>query len=366
MTMKTLINAILTAGLIGSGAVLFATSASAQTSATLTHGHLSLTTPNGDQSVKVEVGPGVGQARVFGFPGLTDGAEYPGVTGITVITGDGQDLVELDIDAAQSLDVNIDTQGGTGEAKVVWDILPGVLSADASVTLAATGGVMSKATIEILSDAPSATVSIDTGTAQEVTGKIVSSNLSDLLKIALTSAAQKSSFDIESAALTLDLDVAGGLTALANEMKYTFTQTVPADIAVNWNLLTSAADDKIEAKLSAPGSTIVQRGLIRTGSGNDMALIESEGFSTVFGQTVNGGAGDDELSIVTKGRYQASTTLQTRMVGGTGNDKLMLTTDTGIFGAGEGIPELYPVINCGSGIDQYHAFGQIISCENRL
>ena len=83
-------------------------------------------------------------------------------------------------------------------------------------------------------------------------------------------------------------------------MKYTFAQTVSANIAVNWNLLTGAVDDKIEAKLSAPNSTIIQRGLIRTGSGNDSVLIESEGFSTVFGQTVNGGAGDDELSIITK------------------------------------------------------------------
>jgi hypothetical protein len=225
---------------------------------------------------------------------------------------------------------------------------------------------MPKATIEVVSEAPSASVSIDTGAAQEVAGKVVSPNASDFLKVALASAARKSSFDVTSAASMLELDVAGGLTTAQTEMKYDIAQTLTANIAVNWSLLTGAADDKIEAKLSAPGSTIVQRGLIRTGGGNDFALIESEGFSTVFGQTLDGGAGADELSIVTKGRYQASTTLRTRMVGGAGDDKLVLTTDTGIFGAGQGVPELFPVINCGDGIDQYNAFGQIISCESRL
>jgi hypothetical protein len=366
ITMKTLLGSVLALGVISSGAVLFAPSASAQTIATLSNGHLSLTTPNGDQSVKVEVGPSASQVRVFGFPGLTDGAPYFGVTGVTVTTGNGQDFVEFDIDAPQGLDVNIDTRGGQGEAKILWDILPGLESADASVTLASTGGLMPKATIEVVSEAPSASVSIDTGAAQEVAGKVVSPNASDFLKVALASAARKSSFDVTSAASMLELDVAGGLTTAQTEMKYDIAQTLTANIAVNWSLLTGAADDKIEAKLSAPGSTIVQRGLIRTGGGNDFALIESEGFSTVFGQTLDGGAGADELSIVTKGRYQASTTLRTRMVGGAGDDKLVLTTDTGIFGAGQGVPELFPVINCGDGIDQYNAFGQIISCESRL
>jgi hypothetical protein len=364
--MKTLLGSVLALGVIGSGTALFATSASAQTVATLSNGHLSLTTPDGDQNVKVEVGPGAGQVRVFGFSGLTDGAPYFGVTGVTVTTGNGQDFVEFDIDAPQGLDVSIDTRGGEGEAKILWDILPGLESADASVTLTSTGGSMPKATIEVVSEAPNASVSIDTGAAEEVAGKVVSPNASDFLKVALASAARKSSFDVTSAASMLELDVAGGLTTAPTEMKYAIAQTLTANIAVNWSLLTGGGADKIEAKLSAPGSTIVQRGLIRTAGGNDFVLIESEGFSTVFGQTLDGGAGADELSLVTKGRYQASTTLQTRMLGRAGNDKLVLTTDTGIFGAGEGIPELYPVINCGDGIDQYNAFGQIISCESRL
>ncbi|MBL8217259.1 MAG: hypothetical protein JNK87_41445 [Bryobacterales bacterium] len=66
-----------------------------------------------------------------------------------------------------------------------------------------------------------------------------------------------------------------------------------------------------------------------------------------------------------QGRFQNSQTLQTAMFGGPGNDKLALSTDTGIFGTG--LPnDTFPSIDCGLGNDLFQAFGLIRGCEARF
>lgn len=339
--------------------------ATAQTIVDLTNGRLSLTTPNSDQSVRVEVGPSPGVARVYGFPGLRDGRAFGGVTGITLVTGAGQDAVELAIQAAQSLDVRVDTQGGDAVTTVLWDLLSSVQNANASLALAATGGRMGLATVELTSDVEDARISLDTGPAIEVATKLSSPNHSSFLGLDFRSAATKLTLDVGSAASTLEIALRGGKTATASELSHTISQSVPATVSLDWNLQTGNRADTVVATIAAPGSTVTHRGLVNTAGGNDRLQVETDAFGTVTGIELRGGGGADLLSQVVKGRFLASQTLQTRVFGGAGDDELVLTTDTGIYGTG--LPnDLFPVINCGDGTDRFNAFGRIISCESRL
>jgi len=124
------------------------------------------------------------------------------------------------------------------------------------------------------------------------------------------------------------------------------------------------AGDLIIAKVSNSGGTVTHTGSILTRGGDDEVLLETSAFGTATGVLVNGGTQNDTLSQVIQGRFLASPTLQTRMLGGDGNDTLVIRTDTGIFGSG-GI-DLFPIVNCGAGVDNFNAFGQILGCEARL
>lgn len=343
---------------------LLAATAAAQTLVDSSGGRLSLTTPGGDQSLKVEVGP-AGAARVFGFPGIPDGREFSGLTGLNVVTGGGRDKVELDIETALSFDVRVDTQGGDSETKVKWKVLAGGAPSTASVQLASLTSGAQLAAVEVDSEASSATVSIDARSASELAAKVNSSVISDALRVVLSAGAPKAQFEVSSAASALELDLTAGRVARPNELGFAIAQSRPASVRVNWGIATGASADKVEAKVAAAGSTVTQLGLVQTAGGDDTVLFETEGFSTVSGLTLNGGGGSDTLAQVIKGRYQLSQTVGTRMLGGAGDDRLILTTDTGIYGTG--LPnDVFEVIDCGPGIDQFNAFGIIRGCESRL
>lgn len=344
-------------------AALGMTAALAQTSVTFVGGQLSLTTPGSDQNVKVEVEAAV--VRLFGFPGITDGTAYSPVAGVAVITGAGNDQVEFDVQSALSLDVRIDTKTGPSKTLVKWKLLAGGAAPVASLDIDSGASGERYVSVELDSETPNATVLVDAGTATEVLTKVNSSNLSDTLRVSFGAAAPKTAFELVSAASSLTADVRGGGTGGQDELVYKITQTRPATVDVSWAIESGAGDDKIEAVISAPGATVKQRGSALAQGGNDFVLFESDAFSTETGLTLNGGLGTDYLAQVIKGRFQASQTLQTVMAGGDGNDILILTTDTGIFGTG--LPnDLFPIINCGPGIDQFNAFGSIRGCESRL
>ncbi|MCU0758518.1 MAG: hypothetical protein MUF07_04855 [Steroidobacteraceae bacterium] len=343
----------------------FAADAHAQTLVEQAGGRLTLTTPNADQSVKVVVGPAPGVASVSGFPGIADGTTYSGLTGVTVNTGAGNDLVEFDVETFESFSVQANTAGGSSERKIKWKIRPGTgtVAANVDVTGAAAGSQVSL--VEVDSEANSAAVTLRTGLGSEVAAKVQSSNPTESLRVVFDAPAPKSTLEVASSANALEVDVRGGTTIAANELKYTIAQSRPATVALNWSIATSALADVVEANVAAPGSTVTQRGSVVTRAGDDLAKFETEGFGTVTGLALNGGLGNDQLLQVVKGRFQGSQTLQTVMRGAEGDDQLTLTTDTGIFGTG--LPnDRFPIVDCGAGFDQFNAFGQIIGCEARF
>ncbi len=336
---------------------------SAQTSATVAAGRLTLLTPAGNQSVKVEVDNST--ARVFGFPGLADGTQYTGLSGLSVQTGSGNDKVEVLVSSSQSFDVRVDTGFGEAENSLKWEIRAGASAPVASATFSGAFSPNQIVLMEVDSQAPNATLLLNSGTATEIKTLVKSSNNSSFLRVAFAGNASKSTYELESAASVLEIEASGGGTSANDEISYKIAQKRPGQVSLDWNLDAFAGHDKIEALVDAPDSTVRQRGSVFGRGGNDQINFETAGFSTVTGLTLDGGAGNDELSVIIKGRFQASQTLGPRLLGGQGDDILILTTDTGIFGSG--LPnDLFPVINCGAGADRFNAFGQILGCEDRL
>ncbi len=351
--------------LLATAIALVGGTANAQTVVTQVGGRLALTTPNSDQTVKVEVGPLAGVVRAYGFPGIADGTEYSSVTGVAVTTGAGLDKVEVKLETPGSFDLRVDTGSGESETKVAWKILSGAAAAAATIDIVSATSGRQLAAVEVDSDARNATVTMRARNANDFTGKVASSNTSDFLRAVVDTTSPKFAFDLASAASVLEFDAVGGNAALANDLKYNISQSRPASLQLNWALRGGNLGDVVEAKTSASGSTIVQQGLAQFFGGDDNVKFETEGFSTVTGLTIDGGAGNDQLAQIIKGRFQNSQTLQTKLFGRAGDDELVLTTDTGIYGTG--LPnDLFPIIDCGLGNDRFNAFGIIRSCEARL
>lgn len=335
----------------------------AQSVATVTGGRLSVRTPASDQSVKVEVREST--ARLFGFPGIADGTAYAGLSGASIQTGGGNDKVEVEVLSSLSFDIAIQTGSGAAETSVKWRITPGVGTPAASVQVGSAPGSIRNSLVEVQSESNRAAVAIDLGTATEAVAKVVSPNNSEFLKSSLLANATKVQYEVESSAAALELDIRGGGTALPDDGAYVITQKRTAAVTANFDLNMAGSADKLEIKLDAPGSTVTQTGIIRGGLGDDDLKIDTAAFRTTTGLEMTGAGGNDKLEQVIQGGFQASQTLQTRMLGGDGNDILILTTSTGIFGTG--LPgDLFPVINCGLGADEFNAFGQILGCEARL
>ncbi|MFN0023208.1 MAG: hypothetical protein ACKVS5_04840 [Parvularculaceae bacterium] len=349
--------------LLVSAMSLSSASVLAQTVVTQSAGRMTVTTPNADQSVKIEVGPLAGTVRLFSFPGIVDGAQFSGVSGLTVQTGSGFDKVEAKVDLAQSFDLRIDTGSGDSENKVVWEMQPGAAAATIDIASATTGRQL--ASVEVESDASRAAVTMRAPNATEFVGKVSSGNTSDFMRAVVATGAAKSSFDLTAEAGALEVMASGGNSAAANELKYVITQKRPAPVSTVWDIRGSNLTDKIEIKTSANGATATQTGLVRGFGGDDFIQMESEAFSTVTGMSFVGDAGADQISQFIKGRFQNSQTLQSSLSGNDGDDVLVSTTDTGIFGTG--LPnDREQIIDCGAGNDRFNAFGVIISCESRL
>lgn len=335
----------------------------AQTAVNFTGGQLSLRTTSASQQLKVEVQGAT--ARLFGFSGVPDGSPYSGVTGISLHTGAGNDDVEFLVQTAQSLSVEVNTGSGSSTTVIKWKTLAGTTSPVAAIDITSGTSGRRFVHVEVESEAPNAVVNLNAGAADDIAAKVTSSNITNTLRVAFSASAPKTQFEVSSNASLLTADVRGTGTPLPDEMKFSITQSRPAVVDLTWNIESGAASDLIEANVSASGSSVTQRGSVLGHGGDDQILFETDAFTTVTGLTLAGGAGNDKLHQIIKGRFQSSQTLQTVMTGGDGNDILLLSTDTGIFGTG--LPgDTFPLLNCGPGTDQYQGFGLIRFCEIRL
>ncbi|MFM9957209.1 MAG: hypothetical protein ACKVZJ_03970 [Phycisphaerales bacterium] len=341
-------------------------SAFGQTSASVAAGRLTLTTSNADQNVKVEVGPAAGTVRLFGFAGLADGATYSGINAVTVNTGTGRDEVQFDIQAAASFDARANLGTGDALTKTQWKILAGSASKTAGLTLTSAVGAAHLAEVNFDNESQGAAqVNIDTGNATIVSAKVIGDDPSTSLGVNFNCRAPITVLEVVTAAPALNVNLRGSYGNLMNEVKYVLNQLVTGTVNVNTDVTLGSGSDKVEGKISTPGSSNVFRGRTNAGDGDNLVLWEVEGASSVIGQAISSGAGRDFLSIQVKGFYQMSQTLGARISSGAGDDFLVLTTDTAIRGTG--LPnDIEPVIDGGAGFDLFNAFGFILNCEGRL
>jgi hypothetical protein len=340
-------------------------SAFAQTQVGLIGGRLTLTTNNTEQNVKVEMKEGPGVARVFGFQGIPDGTAYTGVSAVTVNTGSARDQVQFDIESRQSMDIRINTGAGDLESKVQWKLLSTTGNTSASVVYTGTPSALQKIEADFDNETANATINLDTGVAGEVTAKLLSDDPANNLGVTFNSRGAKTGFELASNALNLDVTLRGTHSTSFSEVKHVISQLRPANVRVQNDVTLSGGDDKLESKISAPGSNTTVLGAIRGLGGNDNIFVEAEGVQVVNGLTLDGGAGNDFLTNATKGWFQLSQTVGANIFAGPGDDFLILTTDTGIRGTG--LPnDVQNIIDGGDGFDLYNAFGFIRNCEGRL
>lgn len=345
--------------------LVLAGGSSAQTTVSVVSGRLTLTTNNTEQNVKVEMKEAAGVARVFGFQGIADGTAYTGINAVTINTGSARDRVEFDVESVQSMDLRINSGAGDLESKTQWKILntPGAVNAGVTYTSAGTG--LKLVNVEFDNETQNARIAIDTGNAGEVNAKVLSDDPSNSLNVGFNARGAKTSFELASAAGTLDVNLRGTHATNFSEVKHVIGQLRPGTVRVNNDVTLSAGNDKLESKISAPGSNTTITGNSRGGSGDDIVLYEVEGVSIVNGLTIDGGAGNDFLSNQTKGVFQLSQTIGANIFAGPGDDFLILTTDTAIRGTG--LPnDVQNTIDGGDGFDLYNAFGFIRNCEGRL
>jgi hypothetical protein len=348
--------------------LLAAGSAHGQTVASVVGGRLTLTTSNLDQNVKVEMKEAPGVARVFGFQGIADGTAFTGISGVTVNTGSGRDQVQFEIESRLSLDIRINTGAGDLESLVLWKILSGGGAVNAGVTYSSTPSALQIVGVEFDNDNTAASsININTGNGTDVVAKVLSDDPSTNLGVVFNGSGPKTTVEVVSAAANLNATLRGSYRSPGtDEVKHVVSQIRPGVVNIVNNVTTAGGDDKIEQIVSAPGSTTTIRGNVSAGTGNDFVSFVTQGASVTNGLTLSGGDGSDFLSNEVQGVWQLSQTLQARVLGGRGDDFLILRSDINTI-RGTGLPnDLIPVVDGGEGFDLYAAFGLIRNCEGRL
>jgi hypothetical protein len=319
---------------------------------------LTLSFPPGIQNVKLEMGPTDGEVRVFGVPGVADGATYTGITAVVYSGGAGDDTIQIEQKGVRPPSVRVDTRAGNNTIKLDVDIFAG--GAGLSDVTIITGAGEAKLEALLESDAPSLDVRwrFDTlGGRSEVKAAVLADDPSTALNanIAIrgSSASDTVETAIKSAASKLDV-VLGIQTANAeDQVKAVIEQLRPITANVRFNIDTdgvSLTNDTLDVLWAGPGSTLNATGTIRTGGYQDLLKVEF-GSNVTNSFTVDGGDGNDLVDVLVKGTYTGSA----RVAGGAGDDDVTFRAEAGVFGS--------PRIDGGAGFDRCWGAGIVSGCE---
>jgi hypothetical protein len=282
-------------------AALLALTPAAFSQATLSGSTLTVNGSPSDDVITVvfDVLPGV--ATVFGVPGTPDGTQFTGVLKLVARTFDGADTVNVQSLSATPPELDLDT--GAQESTVLIDIqTPFGLLPTYSKALVR-GGVNK-----------------------------------DTVKFQVTDNAFGATFDWivfggegeNEATVTFNSDVLGGATtlnwryfggALLDKVGLDFN-TKADTLNVNGLGLMGASGDEWVVKVNGDSNTTARvANNLRLGAGGDTALVDvTNCATTIFRGGIEGGEGDDTLSLVTSGSASGSPLL----LGGLGNDTTLI------------------------------------------
>jgi hypothetical protein len=361
----------------------------------------------GDKNLKVEVGPAAGQVRVVDRAAGGNPIAFTGVRAIRMATGAGTDFIEFDINASQSLALDIDTGAGDASFKIQWklppgaastasslamrsgggrvdveldyesetarstfdwttdfgggdkvikagiDFKPGVIEARKNVRLANLGGGSHQVAIEVDSDAANAALAFDSGFARDVVYKVLVDQPATRLDVTAATRGARSGIEILSAAPTTVVRLGGGTANVPlAETTVKVAQTVPGSIDARLNYATAATQSKFDASFDGSASTLRLAGTLTGSPGADSIKIDSNAIVRSSLQ-LDAGGGDDVVDLAFARLAMPGVP---RVLLGAGNDLLTLLAGTG--------SNATPVIDCGAGADTAKAaVGTPIGCE---
>jgi hypothetical protein len=282
-----------------------------------------------NNQLKVEVGPGAGQVRVT--DGLTSAVQtYSGVRAISLNAGAGDDIIEFDINASQSLALNLNSGSGNAIYKIQWKVPPGAAAATSSLAMSSGGGSVQvelafesevptssfnwttnfgggnkllksgfafkpgtttarknvnfanlgggthQLFMDVDNDAADGRFTLNSGFASEVVYKVVSDAPSARLDVNGIVRGAKQEVDVVSAATRTNLALRGG-TANTNtaETKWSLAHLVPGAVSANLDFDTAGFGSKFEGKLTGVGAGLTLAGRLLGSLGNDDIKLET-------------------------------------------------------------------------------------------
>ncbi len=282
----------------------------------------------GSSNLKLEVGPGAGQVRVINNASGVAQA-FGGVRGIRLATGAGFDEIEFDINASQSLALDVNTGSGDAIVKIQWRVPAGAAATSSSLHMASGGGNVSvelgfesetrtstfawstdfgggnklikagfafkpgtqvarknvsfgnlgggthQVLMDVDNDAADARLLLDSGTAQEVLYKVISDTPSTRLDVDTTVRGAKQAIEIVSAAPATNLALRGGTANVSTaETLYSVAHLIGGLLSSTINFDTAGFGSKFEAKFDGSASQLRIGGTLLGSQGNDEIRID--------------------------------------------------------------------------------------------
>lgn len=297
-------------------------------------------------NLKFEVGPGVGQVRVIN--NLSGSAlSFTGVRGINFVAGAGDDFIEFDINASQSLALRLSTGAGPADVKIQWKVPPGAQATASSLSMTSGGGDVNveldfqsetnqssfgwttnfgggnkllkskfafkpgtaRATkninfanlgggshqvfMDVDNDAADGRFTLNSGFAQDVNYKVVSDNPSTRLDVNTIVRGARNSIEILSAAPNTNVSLRGGTAnTTPAEAKVNVVQINGGTVNAQFDFLMGGFGGIFEGKFDGAASQLALSGRLLGTPGNDNVKLESN-MATSATLALDCGAGTD-------------------------------------------------------------------------
>jgi hypothetical protein len=378
------------------------------------NGVMTISAPAGGLNSKVIVGPATGAVALFQVPGAGDGQAFSGIRSLRVVSGAGVDQVDLEITQTVNFDVFVDTGAGDSAVQVKWIIPPTAAtlnprldvrqgagfkraqvdlesfganvdfdwthtasgagsseikgevefkegSRNAQADLRLTTSSVSADKVELIADSIADNLRLDIigrGT-DSINTKVLADDRGNTLDVLYDiigdATANNVAFEMASAMPNVIADFAIDGGAQMDEVKLGMVQLVPGTIRSILDLDLAGGMDKTELKYDGVGAALTLTGLINSGADNDEIGLNS-GFNTTSNLVISSGDGSDGVKAEIKGSLNSVGAASMRLLGGNGDDLLLLRAEGGAFGTPS-------VVDGGAGFDIGAGPGQVVNCE---
>jgi hypothetical protein len=356
---------------------------------------------------------------LYGVPGVADGTRFT-ATSVQVFGGSGLDKFDFDL-RNSSINITVDTGDGDSETKVQWysangnvgntrfdittgngfnkidydyESLNGRTTMDFNVngngrneiktnlqikqavspdSWAAVGVRLNLAPgdnkVETLIDSElrDLNLTLDYRNAREAVTSLGADTLAQRLNVNYSNLGNSDSnnekLELSTWAAATNVRIASNGGDGNDIAEYTVAQFAPGRMDINYRGDQGSGDDLSKfIALSEQGSIYIN-GVVSGRDGNDFALVDTGALSTFATFTLDGHAGDDNMSfVVSKGSLASTAAVTPVLRGGDGNDFLTLLLPGAYSGVGA-VPGSYPQLNGGNGTDLCDGFGQFLACE---